>query len=1338
MPTGESVTPRHSAPTKYDPNAARDPRGSIGQPGEPVRALAFAGGVFDAAMQLGSVHALLVSNSAPPDVVVGISTGAINAVAAAEILQAGAPGATPREIREAKVARFREVLEAYRQSPEDVLAAFLPDIYQVDAEKPLKPTDLPIYKEPERADRLRAARSRAGLIKLTNDLLNLDVSIGSIARVVRASLGMRALAEVRPVWKRSVGITIEAWRLWKVVASNVVALAPIGVRLVQIAIAPHADRFGEWVAESPWARRVFNIIAAPVPRVTSDQLVRLVAAGIAKLGSQREVGATAGSILFRGAIAKGFGRSMRWMAGFAVLGTVTGLPLLLVVSVVAAIAYYTSDEAKLLLTEFHHALDAASLDGWLHAATKMQIRWIVVFALAVLVIFRLRSWLSIDRILRYYGISDALLDPYPLRSWFVKLFDPTYHGANNMDAIVEAALTTQHLDAEPAENIAAKRRTLRDYAAHKSPIHVAPMAANVQTGQLTVLDAETPVVEALLAATAMPPFFEARNCGNSWYIDGTVVANEPSRALLSYLTPLVHEDSTAVHIYPASSLPLGASELGVESAEYSGLVDSSRRALTLRAFRDATLDRRTMGLVTRALPGNRATWWPGREKGEPRGDKQQFLRASLFPIDLDAGVSLNERLLGARSLSERRALIVESVAQGCRLSLEVLLDDKLVPGSSDVIPCRRIIEERVGPDGTLPGSSKAGGPGLPEVCRACTVRHGPAASPSTSKQSLRVPKESRNLPLWPMETNEGATIYPLRSSGPTSTVSDNGGEAPPPRARKKPTTRFDTAMPWPLPRNGVPGIQRPTVNLLFSGGVFRGVYLAGVVTGLSEVGAQPDVIAGSSIGSITAAMAARLFATPATDVAERRRRLLRMCATYLAVDRLVLTDRFSDFIRNFTLRAGATTFSLRDIDTAFRVYDRSKTERFGRELRKVLAGLERLLYLSPFEARDLAHAFRMRRYDDVKSLLGVYAQEWLERGAVGSEILGSEPLALLIAEHVLDGKSAMGGDPAAEFITKLGASGIQFIATATNLTRGRLDALHIPATTREQRPRLVEALLASSAFPAVFRPRWTWEVIPETSEVEQYIDGGVMDNLPLDAVARFLHSAHNAGKVAARPMVGGISVPHLLFTGSLEVERPDLTDAATAFTAKRWIEMFRRSRELSYNGKIDNYASTQRALRAIMKADPSTRPGDYLPLDLEVVTVKPQWLCGTFAFHPMLGFRREDQARSIAHGCRTTLEAMHALGNTNPEWVDAWGIKPPEEFLPEAESEYRAQGDCWYRPGCRCPFSKQGIDAAAAPALAPNTRAALERIYQLCAKKRTHARRDPSKILDPAKATAEP
>jgi hypothetical protein len=45
------------------------------------------------------------------------------------------------------------------------------------------------------------------------------------------------------------------------------------------------------------------------------------------------------------------------------------------------------------------------------------------------------------------------------------------------------------------------------------------------------------------------------------------------------------------------------------------------------------------------------------------------------------------------------------------------------------------------------------------------------------------------------------------------------------------------------------------------------------------------------------------------------------------------------------------------------------------------------------------------------------------------------------------------------------------------------------------------------------------------------------------------------------------------------------------------------------------------------------KPLSLLPLPIKVLAVKPQCLCDTFAFHPMLGIRREDQATNIAHGC---------------------------------------------------------------------------------------------------------
>ena len=121
-----------------------------------------------------------------------------------------------------------------------------------------------------------------------------------------------------------------------------------------------------------------------------------------------------------------------------------------------------------------------------------------------------------------------------------------------------------------------------------------------------------------------------------------------------------------------------------------------------------------------------------------------------------------------------------------------------------------------------------------------------------------------------------------------------------------------------------------------------------------------------------------------------------------------------------------------------------------------------------------------------------------------------------------------------------------------------------------------------------------------------------------------------------------------------------------------------------------------------------------------VIAGKPQWLCGTFAFHPMLGFRRDDQAKSIAHGCRSTLAE---LAKIEPEQADAWGITRPE-MRDEPYSDNGAKGHCWYRDGCVCPFSRQALEEKAGAVLEKNTRKAVERIHRVCGRDKTHARRD--------------
>lgn len=1326
-PTSAPTAPQSAPGADAAPPVTPAPASSehaprIGRTGQPVRALVFAGGLFDSVMQLGVTHALLVSRACPPDVVVGVSTGAVNAVALADIMQAGSTLTDSDKTvedgmrMEARVARFRQVLDAYRQSHEDVFNAFVPDVYQVDGHRPLEPTRLPIHNREERRRREEAVNAQAGLIRLANDILRIDVSLGEVTRGVRAYLGWRAAGEQRKPYRRVLWRLHEGFRLWWRVVRNMNALSLLGFRLLHAALAPYFDRLADWLeiagarlgSREGWVRRTMQAVAGAGARLVS------------RMGTGESSDSAAGLVFKSRFIRYRAAVLGRWIIGMIVLAPVAIVPMIIVAASAGGVYDYVSHQVgrgtgleSLFPTARLFARPLLHFDVLRGFAAAMA----MISALWGLFIYFLIARAGVDGVLAVYHIDDGLLDPHPLRSWFVRLFDPLYYGRVEMSEVVEAAFT----ESTPVE-AGGKPKRLSDYEAVEPKIHTRPLAANVETSRLEALAGDTPVVDALLAATAKPPFFEAHRCSDAWYVDGAVVANEPTRALVTHLTDLVNDDASRVDVYPVTSLPIDSRHLGSSREEYTNAVDVVQRARQLESFRDATLDRQMTDLVTQTLPGDAATWWMGRQRGEsPRGPKR--IRANVYPIELDHLKSLTEKILSSQTVEERRTLIATAVADGCRSSLEVMLHSSLQVPNTVSLPCRKHLGERLG-HVFLPGSSTDArdGPGLPEVCRACSAPIGRNGE-TRVRQALRTNRERHSpLPLWPC--SDTAVVAPAGdTTQPTIVV--------PPKADDGPrTTQWPArSVAWPSARDGQSGRERPTINLLFSGGVFRGVYLVGVINAMNECHVRPDVIAGSSIGSITAAMAARIFAE--TEERARKRHIADVAATYMAVDRLVLTDRFSDFIRNFTLRASAADFSLRHLDTAFRAFDRPSSAAYSKDVRRVLAGIERLFYVSPFETHALVKAARMRRYSKVKGLLELYAQEWLERGSVGFEILGAEPLSILIRDHVL---RDMGDDietASAGFLKTLEQRGIQFIATTSNIKRGTLDVAHLPAiTTEEIGTRLVDTLLASSAFPAIFRPRWSWEVNPRSTRVEQLIDGGVMDNLPLDAVAKFLDGARRDGRVSARPGWQGSErpgVPHLLFAGSLEVGQPRApSPAEVARMARHWRRTMKRAKQLSYNNKIDNYAEAQSALREIYedaqrRSDGKQPASSYEPLNLEVAVVKPRWLCGTFAFHPMLGFKRREQARSIAHGCWSTLERVHDMTTRYARWLDAWGMTPPAGWrrVPNPRPEH--DGDCWYRTGATCPFSDAGIrQSQGATGVKPETRRMLTMIYEECGKSHTH------------------
>src|SRR5579862_1570692 len=229
----------------------------IGEPDKPVRAITFGGGGVNAFMQLGAVHAALVARAKAPHVVLGVSMGAINATAFAEIMQTGgltAPiGNTPAEQfadhqrREPlRVARFRQILDGYQRARDEILGALMPDTYQVEANRPLEALQLPGFAKAERCHVNQAIESRSGLMRLYNKLLELRVSVRIVTQVIRRLLAIRAAGALRQPLVRWYIRFDEIRRLWLLLGQHLSVAAPLFWSLSRASVPRKvADRSGE-------------------------------------------------------------------------------------------------------------------------------------------------------------------------------------------------------------------------------------------------------------------------------------------------------------------------------------------------------------------------------------------------------------------------------------------------------------------------------------------------------------------------------------------------------------------------------------------------------------------------------------------------------------------------------------------------------------------------------------------------------------------------------------------------------------------------------------------------------------------------------------------------------------------------------------------------------------------------------------------------------------------------------------------------------------------------------------------------------------------------------------
>ncbi len=1478
-PEEPKATPAPSpAPESGDPDLE-----PIGESGQAVRAISFAGGGFDTLMQLGVTHALLVIKGRAPDAVVGVSAGAIQAAALAETLQAGGkqgPDAVADEdyprILEKRVQRFREFLSAARAAPTRLIDAILPDAYQVDANDPLRPLETPVFAREERARRKRGLRTRSGLVRLYNDLLEVHVPIGTLTRIVRRVLGFRAAAEIRTSREVSgqraflfdklfqfIARSVELLRIWLLVGDDLFRTIRLGRMLFvdpflrkratrpstagrlifRFRLLERASGFG-WnliaflLVVVVWVTVTWTVLALPFLAWSWDWRAGLIvvstllAIPLGALLPWFENLRAYEHVDTRGDVVKGFLKILvlflyvllRWTPVYVALvfALVSLLPDPALVWLRAPPRYLSpetltemvesaTDERSEATAYWDFQEDLSSLplvarvspppvigamlkaerpryyddvEAWVDAVfaelpepTKRQVSrdarleflvgkmrersaWTTVvfvvwllwisnkpaLAFGSLVLLpvlgnkvltwwrnrqgvpssgRLVQW-YLQRFLRSYSLEDSLATSHPLENFLIEHFDPHYHGDPDFDHVVDRSLADKKARG-PRQREPVKRPIGR-YVTRPGcrRIHVGIAAADVGSGRLEVMETSTSIVDGLLAATAVAPLFPPKRIGKRLYIDGTNVGNVPMRGLMKMLRRGLNDASTEAHVYRVAPFPLSraieAKPERVEGPEanafHLGLIGITNRALELRRHQDATMEQRLTHFYNRVIdPGKFVVSAQDVESGKQR----RYFRAEVTPIELEHPPHIWRQLLqGAEA--KRHDAVLEVVADGCRASLEVMLQGSLDPMEKK-IRCKHAValhlKQRTGPGPErkailtpLPGRGRKLGPGLREVCEHCALAREAETEKDRGGQTLKPGRGVGIAPPWPHEGEDGR---------------DTRSE-PRPREPKPPPERHPLRIykgQWPRSHDGEPEPERPVRGLLLSGGVFRGVFQMGVLNALVDLDLKPDVVAGASVGSITAAMAARSFQRTGD---ERRHHVARLAGCYLAVDRLIQTDRFADFVRNVTIRAASTRFSFRDADRLFRRFDQPFALDFDRTARRVIAGLERLLYVSPYQLNELTRTIRAREGKSAQ-VIRELVQQWLQRMEVGEEILGADPLEQLIRNYVIAEEHR--DDARHQPFTYFGVNPV-LLATATNLTTGRLDVLGEPGREDLERREamLVEGLLTSSAFPGVFRPRWSWDLFPGVAITEQYIDGGVMDNLPFEATIRFLVRAADAKLVPRRPLHAGKRAPHLLIAASLE---PDVS--GVEFEGGTWLDIRRRAKQLAYNGKIEMFNQAERDLRNIYET-PEARNPNVEPLDLDVRAVMPMWLPGTFGFHPMLGFRRKRQAESIAHGCASTLLLFAA---TPRQHRDAWRMNDAVPKVSDFDSAWRNweehkkrqplrwseknAPDCWLRPGHPCPFSREQLRQIERPERLPvNTIQELSRIHEFCRRRLTHAR----------------
>ena len=639
-------------------------------------------------------------------------------------------------------------------------------------------------------------------------------------------------------------------------------------------------------------------------------------------------------------------------------------------------------------------------------------------------------------------------------------------------------------------------------------------------------------------------------------------------------------------------------------------------------------------------------------------------------------IAPEEELTLENTLRPTETEILTHIATGCRQSLSVLYRDQIEEfGKSLPVDCGTFLRH-VAPRRDWRVSDHYGMPGLSEVCRHC----------------------SRTLRAAPKPVD---TLLPANFHAASGAL-----------AKRFPDLAGDRAR----------------IVFIASGGVFRGSFHVGMIGAMHATGLKPDMIVGASVGTLLGAALGSMYSSNAQQAGVKLRRLVNL---FVEVDqRVALTRTLKGALKDLGIRSRGASMNLSPNVLRKMVRAGSRKDPGSAITGAPPAVIDAIseLFLIPYRATArIAAEFVSGHFTRATNTFWTQIKtETIDRLGIYDELIGSS---------LLEGETKLVlGDVKQDVQPFLEESQIAFFATAVNLVTERITILGAQLTA--DRYDLIEALLASSAFPMAFAPRRASALYPGVGRRDIfYGDGGMFDNLPflpafevlrevqMDRLQRTLGHGRWREELVRRHRE-----PDLFLVGALNVRQTE--DEAGAYDSLRKIAA--RATSLEDNekiygmerasGQIDRQLGQLRADAAPEDAALPKEQEEFLNgiVNAAVMPIYPadaNHLNGTYEFCAAMGMDRDKIRRSIADGCFQTMlgiakaqeEVAHSMVNRSVAALTAMGRVPGIVIDRKPAAKHHGQ----------CPYFRLRSDAGE-PKSIPCPFEGMHQIYRVCSEDPVH------------------